>query len=137
MKNHDNNISTNKLSIFAASILICCFLYCLTSNPLPLSSFSPQSHHTAYSLSGDTEEPALNVGGLSKPIHSASKFENRSQFANWTEVEQHFFQRLSSDDYLMKEPINIHWFLQVACDRLRVSGWKDSNLLYKFINALI
>lgn len=138
MKKHDHNITTNKLGIFAASILFCFFLYSLTSSLLTLSSFSSQNHqYIAYSLSVDTEDLALNVGGLSQSIHSSSKFENSSQFANWAEVEPHFFQRLSSDDYLMKKPINIDWFLLVACDRLKVSGWKDSNLLYKFLNALI
>ncbi|MCL1048594.1 hypothetical protein L2755_02950 [Shewanella abyssi] len=134
----DNSKATTKLSIFSASILTCCLLYCLTINLFSFTSVSSQSlQHNTYSLISDSEESALNASPLSQPTSSASQFQNSSQFARWGEIEQHFARFLNADDYLITVPINIDWFLKVACDKLRLSGWKESSLLYKFINALI
>jgi hypothetical protein len=134
----DNSKVMTNLSIFTASILTCCLLYCLTINLFSFTSVSSQSlqNHT-YSLISDSEESALNASPLSQSTSSASQFQNSSQFARWGEIEQHFARLLHADDYLVAVPINIDWFLKVACDKLKLSGWKDTSLLYKFINALI
>jgi hypothetical protein len=139
MRKLGTNKTTIKLKVCSGLVFMCCILYYLTSNSFPQHSLSSQiPTNSQFSPSIDTEEPAFNTGGLSQPIPSASKFENNSQFANWFEVEHYFTRFQSADDHLIKkEPIHIDWFLQVACDRHWVSGWKSCNLLYKFINALI
>ena len=85
----------------------------------------------------DSEDSKLITDALYHPTSSAGQFESNAQIASWFQVEQHFARRFASDDYLATRPINIDWFLQVACDRFRLSGWKDCSLLYKLINALI
>ena len=138
MKNRNNNQTANKLSCFAASVLMCCFLYCLIIYPTtPTSLSADHSDYKLFSLMTDSEDSKLSSDALYHPASSASLFASNAQIATWSQVEQHLTRHFASDDYLATRPINIDWFLQLACDRSRLSGWKDSNLLYKFINALI
>ena len=136
MKNRNDNQTANKLSGFAASILMCCFLYCLISYS-PTSLSAGHSDYKLFSLVTGSEDSKLGSDALSHPTSPASQFASNAQIANWFLIDQYFVPLFASDNYLATRPINIDWFLQVACDRFRLSGWKDCSLLYKLINALI
>jgi hypothetical protein len=125
-----------QLGIFAMAVCFCCALYTLVLiAPTPTPTFAVKTSISDHQVSLMVKSQEVDTLGLS--ISSASKFENCRQAANWTDIKPLPSLTIKANDYLIKVSIELDWFLTVACDRFRMSGWRDVGLLYKIINALI
>lgn len=112
------------------------------SSLLWLSAQTVPSDQAEYYADSDfyaaSQEPSESLAVVLS-ISTALKFQHAQQFSNWQFIElvKDLLPVLSSDAYLMTEPIAEPWFLFPSTCQFRLSGWKDASLQYKIKNAFI
>ena len=70
---------------------------------------------------------------------SASHFTHAKQQANWTDVALSYLPQLFTETWPLEQSQSLTptWFLTAVTSKHRLGGWKDSNLIYRFINTLV
>ncbi|WP_133470931.1 hypothetical protein [Paraglaciecola marina] len=120
--------------LFITTVVLCSFII-LSAESFSSHQTDNPAHSDSYTVSLDSSEPFSVVISISTAI----KFEHPKQLAKWlfVKIYQEQLPDLSSDAYLMTEPITEPWFLFPSISRFRLSGWKDASLQYKIKNTFI
>ncbi|TRY31542.1 hypothetical protein [Aliiglaciecola sp. M165] len=120
------------------AVLLCTWL-CLiaesTSTNQSPSDATFVSSTTAYSNAFSLDDSLA----VTSTASNASHFQHYKQQPDWrlVDVISTLFSVLHSDAHLITEPLPVKWFVNHPVARIRISGWKDTGLQFRIINAYL